>query len=65
MIQKTQEKIFHLVKTKSSANEIKQLKSEKKMVPESSTISELDRFMDKRGIPGVAGRMTKSILTVE
>ena len=39
MIQKAQEKIFLLVQAELFANEIKQLKLEKKMVPESSSIS--------------------------
>ena len=38
MIQKIKEKIFFLVQAESFANEIKQLISEKKMVPESSSI---------------------------
>ena len=37
--QKAQEKIFLLVKAELFANEIKQLKSEKKMVPDSSGIN--------------------------
>ena len=45
MVQKAQEKIFLLVEAESFANEIKQLKSEKKMVPESSGISQLDPFL--------------------
>ena len=45
MVQKAQEKIFLLVEAESFANEIKQLKSEKKMVLESSGISQLDPFL--------------------
>ena len=65
MIQKAQEKIFLLVQAESFANEIKQLKSEKKMVPESSSISQLDPFLDNRGILRVGGRLRKSNLTGE
>ena len=65
MIQKAQEKIFLLVQAESFANEIKQLKSEKKMVPESSGISQLDPFLDNRGILPVGGRLRKSNLTEE
>ena len=65
MIQKTLEKIFLLVQTESFANEIKQLKSEKKMVPESSGISQLDPTLDNRGILRVGGRLRKSNLTEE
>ena len=39
MIQKDQEKIFLLVQSELFANEIKQLKSEIKVVPENSGIS--------------------------
>ena len=65
MIQKAQEKIFLLVQAESFANEIKQLKSEKKMVPESSGISQLDPFLNNRGILRVGGRLRKSNLTEE
>ena len=65
MIQKAQEKIFLLVRGESFANEIKQLKSEKKMVPESSSISQLDPFLDNRGILRVGRRLRKSNLTGE
>ena len=65
MIHKAQEKIFFLVEAESFANEIKQLKSEKKMVPESSSISQLDPFLDNRGILRVGGRLRKSNLTGE
>ena len=65
MIQKAQEKIFLLVQAESFANEIKQLKSEKKMVPESSGISHLDPFLDNRGILRVGWRLRKSNLTEE
>ena len=47
MIQRAKEKIFFLVQDESFANEIKQLKSEKKIVPESSSIS---HFMGWREI---------------
>ena len=57
MIQKAQENIFLLVQAESLANEIKQLKSEKKMVPESSGISQLDPFLNNRGILWVGGRL--------
>ena len=65
MIQKAQEKIFFLVQAESFANEIKQLKSEKKMVPESSSICQLDPFLDNRGILRVGGRLRKPNLTGE
>ena len=65
MIQKAQEKIFLLVQAESFANEIKQLRSEKKMVPESSSISQLDLFLDNRGIVRVGGRLRKLNLTGE
>ena len=39
MIQKIKEKIFFLVQAESFVSEIKQLISEKKMVPESTSIS--------------------------
>ena len=61
--QKSQEKIFLLVQAKSFANEIKQLKSEKKIIPESSSISQLDLFLDNRGILRIDGRLRKSNLT--
>ena len=60
---KAQEKIFLLVQAKSFANEIKQLKSEKKIIPESSSISQLDLFLDNRGILRIDGRLRKSNLT--
>ena len=65
MIQKAQEKIFHLVQAESFANDIKQLKSQKKMVPESSSISQLDPFLDNRGNLQVGGRLRKSNLSQE
>ena len=65
MIQKPQEKIFLLVQAESFASEIKQLKSEKKMVPESSSISQLDPFLDNRNILRVRGRLGKLNLTEE
>ena len=65
MIQRAQEKIFLLVEAESFANEIKQLKSEKKVVPESGGISLLDPFLDSKGILQVAGRLRKSNLTEE
>ena len=65
MTQKAQEKIFFLVQAKSFANEIKQLKPEKKMVPHSSSISQLDPFLDTRGILQIGGRLRKSNLTGE
>ena len=65
MIQKAQEKIFFLVQVELFANEIKQLKSEKKMVPESSSVSQLDPFLDNRGILRVGERLRKSNLTGE
>ena len=65
MIQKAQEKIFFLVQAESFANEIKQLKSEKKMVPESSSNSQLDQFLDNRGILQVGGNLRKSNLAGE
>ena len=64
-IQKAQEKIFFLVQAKSFANEIKQLKSEKKMVPESSSIRQLDPFLDNRSMLQFGGRSKKSNLTEE
>ena len=65
MIQKAQEKTFLLIQAESFANEIKHLKSEKKMIPESSGISQLDPFRDNRGILRVGGRLRKSNLTEE
>ena len=65
MIQNTEEKIFLLIQTGSFTNEIKQLKSEKKMVLESSGISQLDPFLDNRGILRVGGRLINSNLTEE
>ena len=65
MIRKAQEKIFLLVQAESFVNEIKQLKSAKKMVPESSGISQLDLFLDDKGILRVGGRLRKSNLTEE
>ena len=64
-IQKAREKIFFLVQAKSFANEIKQLKSEKKMVPESSSIRQLDPFLDNRSMSQFGGRSRKSNLTEE
>ena len=57
MIQKAQERIFLLVQTKLFSNETKQLKSEKKMVPESNGV--------KRGFLRVGGRLRQSNLTEE
>ena len=65
MIQKAQEKIFLLLQAESFVNEIKQLKSENKMVPESSGISQLDQFLDNRGVLRNGGRLRKSYLTEE
>ena len=65
MIQKAQEKIFLLVQAESFANDIKQLKSQKKMVSESSSISQLDPFLDNRGNLRVGGRLRKSNLSQE
>ena len=65
MIHKAQEKIFLLVQAESFANEIKQLKSEKKMVPESSGTSHLDPFLNNRDILRVGWRFRKSSLTEE
>ena len=65
MIRKAQERIFFLVQAESFANEIKQLKLEKNMVPESSSTSQLDPFLDNTGILRVGGRLKKSNLTGE
>ena len=65
MIQKAQEKVFLLLQAESFANEIKQLKLQKKMVPESSGISQWVPFLDKRGVLRVGGRLRKSNLTEE
>ena len=65
MIQKAQERIFLLVQTELFGNETKQLKSEKKMVPESSGVSQLGLFLDKRGFLRVGGRLRQSNLTEE
>ena len=65
IIQKVQQKIFLLVQAESFANEIKQQKTEKKMIPESSGISQLDPFLDNKGILRVSGRLRKSNLTEE
>ena len=55
MIQKAQEKIFLLVQAESFANEIKQLKSEKKIVPESSNISNWIHFWITEAYYGLGG----------
>ena len=56
MIQKAHKTIFFFVQAESFASEIKQLKSEQKMVPESSSSSQFDPFLYNRGISRVAGR---------
>ena len=61
MVQKAKGKLF--VQAKSFANEIKQLKREKEMIPESSTASQLDPFLDNRGLLHVGERLIKSNLT--
>ena len=69
MIQKDQEKIFLLVQSESFANEIKQLKSEMKVVPENSGISGISGIswvhFWKTGMLWVSGRLRKSNLTDE
>ena len=54
-----------MVQVESLANAIKQLKSDSKLVPKSSSISQLGPFLDKRGILRVDGRLEKSNLTEE
>ena len=54
-----------MVQVESLANAIKQLKSDSKLVPKSSSISQLGAFLDKRGILRVDGRLEKSNLTEE
>ena len=65
MIQKAQEKIFFLLQAELFANEIKQLRSEKKLFPENSSISHLGPFLDNRGILWVGGKLRKSNLAKE
>ena len=54
-----------MIQAESFTNDIKQLKSKKKMVPESSGISHLDPFLDKKDILRACGGLRKSNLTEE
>ena len=65
MIYKAQEKIFFLVQAESFASEIKQLKSRTRLVPERTSVNQLDPFLDNKGILWVGGRLRKSKLTEE
>ena len=65
MIYKAQEKIFFLVQAESFSSEIKQLKSRTKLVPERTSVNQLDPFLDNKGILWVGGRLRKSKLTEE
>ena len=65
MIQKVQERLFLLVQAESFVHKIKKLKSEKKVVSKTSSVSQLDPFLDNRGILWVDGRWRKSNLTEE
>ena len=65
MIHKAQEKIFLLIQVESFANEIKQLKSVKKVDPESNSITHLNPLLDNRGNLQVGGRLGKSNLSEE
>ena len=59
MIQKAPEKILFLVQAESFANKIKQI-SEKKMVLESSSISQLDQYLHNRVILHIGRRLRKT-----
>ena len=63
MVQNAEEKVFLLVEAETFPNEIKQLKSGKKMVPECSSISQLDPFLDSRSILHIGGRLKIPNLT--
>ena len=65
MIYKAQEKIFFLVQAESFSSEIKQLKSRTRLVPERTSVNQLDPFLDNKGILWVGGRLRKSKLTEE
>ena len=65
VIQKAQDKIIILVQAESFVNEIKQLKLDKKVLPQSSGISQLDLFLDNISILRAGGRLRKSNLTEE
>ena len=63
MIQKGQLAIFKMVQAESFDREIKHLMSKKGMVPNYSSISKLDPFLDSNNIIRVGGRLRKSSLT--
>ena len=63
MIQKGQATIFKIVQAESFNSEIRQLMSDKKMVPSNSSISQLDPFLVNDNILCVGGRLRKSSLT--
>ena len=63
MIQKGQVAIFKMVQAESFDREIKHLMSKKGMVPNYSSISKLDPFLDSNNIIRVGGRLRKSSLT--
>ena len=53
------------MQAESFANETKEVKSENKMVQESSDISQLDPFLDNSGVLLIGTRLIKSNLTEE
>ena len=63
MIQKGQVAIFKMVQAESFYREIKHLMSKKGMVPNYSSISQLDSFLKKDNIIRVGGRLRTSSLT--
>ena len=63
MIQKGQVAIFKMVQAESFDREIKHLMSKKEMVPNYSSISQLDPFLDSDNIIRVDERLRKSSLT--
>ena len=63
MIQKGQVAIFKMVQAEFFDREIKHLMSKKGMVPNYSSISKLDPFLDSNNIIRVGGRLRKSSLT--
>ena len=63
MIQKGQLAIFKMVQAESFDREIKHLMSKKGIVPNYSSISKLNPFLDSNNIICVDGRLRKSSLT--
>ena len=61
MIQKSQVSIIEMVQTESFKNEVlKHLLSQKNLVPNNSSISQLDPFLNSDNIIPVGGRLRKS-----